>query len=910
MRSAANGATMALVIEPDFLAYMMQSARTAPEQYNDPGTIEAMTHAAYTAGLLPDPCAGNRLPDTLPGFVEAINRGVRYLATTTDGTTDKPLNLEYGWKFNLWAYDVPGVNSLMKATDTLGWTAGRTAIANAATAVADWYVKAGILTGETGQTMDFIAMDKYGTDGGATGSGYPQTTPGYTDPAAGNYFYNADHWNNYLLFAQTLHEKLDDLPVRLWQIPLGHVNQSTYTVGGQQVSALANTDKKWEDSAVDFFFGDTFTGKSTGRDEAAAVEFFKTDTLGTVVTYDAQTITWSSQLKAAADAGIQMIMFGPGLAGSTQGGGYSSDPPLDDWFWASKVKDYYAGGGLFIERPSAVLYRADAQSATSGDSEIHFTVAFSHAVGGFSAKDVTLSGTAGTIAGATVGVETVVDGIEYDVTVTLKDSANTCEGDVIAAIAAEAVQDKDGNSNLASTGTANTVRYTPSAIGGQGKSNVAQVPGGGEPLPGVHVFLTSTIPGGFAERTATTDDDGYYRFENVPNGTYRVTVTCPNACLDTGADTTVVSAEGSEIYEADFSFGALKPACIPNRMMVASSYPVGSVHWHQVVEEALNLGNETAGLVAHVSTIDATPPAAPQYLTLSPQTASLASDAQPAETGEAADGDTACAQAIGDSTEIEQAAIVAFVASPDAFIAGADAVVTADTAHVQADGEERAIAEAAAVASIMLDVPAAEIGEVSVAGDTHEQAGGEPREVVQVMVTPIVAPPDVPIENVHDADVADAAPAPPDTQPAELTQAAVAPIGQEAIARWAAAGLDSDALNTMQHITFLVSDLDGLYLGMARAGTIWLDHNAAGRGWFVDATPRDDDEFDSSDAGGPMQAIDPNASERIDLLTAVMHELGHVVGLSDSEIGDLMGPSLEMGRRLIPDAHDAALTGL
>ena len=48
-----------------------------------------------------------------------------------------------------------------------------------------------------------------------------------------------------------------------------------------------------------------------------------------------------------------------------------------------------------------------------------------------------------------------------------------------------------------------------------------------------------------------------------------------------------------------------------------------------------------------------------------------------------------------------------------------------------------------------------------------------------------------------------------------------------------------------------------------------------------------------------MQAIDPRAVDRIDLLTVVEHELGHVAGLGDLDpsLCDLMSSSLSMGIR-------------
>jgi len=68
-------------------------------------------------------------------------------------------------------------------------------------------------------------------------------------------------------------------------------------------------------------------------------------------------------------------------------------------------------------------------------------------------------------------------------------------------------------------------------------------------------------------------------------------------------------------------------------------------------------------------------------------------------------------------------------------------------------------------------------------------------------------------------------------------------------------------------------------LGLTNAdkGQILIDDDAAGYGWFVDATPLVSEEFDSTGhalAGGP-------AEERMDLLTVLLHEMGHLTGHGD-----------------------------
>ena len=59
----------------------------------------------------------------------------------------------------------------------------------------------------------------------------------------------------------------------------------------------------------------------------------------------------------------------------------------------------------------------------------------------------------------------------------------------------------------------------------------------------------------------------------------------------------------------------------------------------------------------------------------------------------------------------------------------------------------------------------------------------------------------------------------------------------------------------------------------------------------------DDSEFDADG-----QAITEEAAEGMDLLTVVMHELGHILGLDHAADG-LMAEALTLGTRSA-DAHD------
>ena len=114
-----------------------------------------------------------------------------------------------------------------------------------------------------------------------------------------------------------------------------------------------------------------------------------------------------------------------------------------------------------------------------------------------------------------------------------------------------------------------------------------------------------------------------------------------------------------------------------------------------------------------------------------------------------------------------------------------------------------------------------------------------------------------------------------------LTTTDLQPMVGEAVARWTAAGLDDAALAKLAQVRFVVADLPDSYLGKTQANTITIDRDAAGHGWFVDPTPARDEEFSWSESNPYLTAIDPQAVDRIDLLSVLEHELGHVAGLDD-----------------------------
>jgi hypothetical protein len=139
-----------------------------------------------------------------------------------------------------------------------------------------------------------------------------------------------------------------------------------------------------------------------------------------------------------------------------------------------------------------------------------------------------------------------------------------------------------------------------------------------------------------------------------------------------------------------------------------------------------------------------------------------------------------------------------------------------------------------------------------------------------------------------------------------LTQSDLQPIVQEAVARWTKAGLNAATVQKLAQAQFVIGDLPGSYLGETEGNQVYIDANAAGNGWFIDPTPALNEEFASSGNQQQLMAVDPRAVDRMDLLTVVEHELGHVAGLSDldSSLSDLMSSTLGKGIRRNASASD------
>ncbi|MBE5958190.1 MAG: hypothetical protein E7254_04920 [Lachnospiraceae bacterium] len=304
-----EGEDVGIILEPDFLGYMMQNDNADPTKITANGVQGAYSSGVLKRGVDPD------FPNTLEGIVKSINYVInKYYSSAT-----------FGWQFNTWSYSVgvPG-QGLMHSTELMGYTNGLSFIKNAATVTANYYMKAGILS----YGADFISIDKYGLDGA-----YEEGAA--ANPASSRWLWNADLWNNYLYYTKTLHE-VTGKPVTLWQIPVGHLNSSTASNpynGGGSFAELANTEQHYEDSAGTYFFGDTFVTSG------ARLSYFGTNEWNdSKVSVSGNRITYGQHIDEAKAAGVNCILFGAGVGNSTDAVGA---PPTDDYWWITKAQRYY-----------------------------------------------------------------------------------------------------------------------------------------------------------------------------------------------------------------------------------------------------------------------------------------------------------------------------------------------------------------------------------------------------------------------------------------------------------------------------------------------------------------------------------------------------------------------------------------
>jgi hypothetical protein len=359
----SGNAPVGFIIEPDMLGYMLHDLKKsvtmpaaglsalaslkAPQDMSKINVPYSQQQNIPKSQALIDPSI--KIDNTLQGFVKAVN----YVLWKYSGQT-----AVVGWQMNLWASPDNSANGIIHES--------RDVVIKNAQALAKQGQDLGIRPNTTTALWDtsFISIDKYGLDG----AGYNE---GYKKPAESTWFWNANLYDNYLAFASTLAypniSGVTNLPIVLWQLPVGHLNgsqeSSPYT--GVPFRNLQNISTSYEGSSAPYFLGENFhVGRDSGGTSDEQVKckvngktmpYFACPDNYNGVSVSGSSVSWKNHMQEAANSHVAAILFGAGIGASTHGHPISNntsvtnktadpdtyaDTPDDNWF-VTHVQDYY-----------------------------------------------------------------------------------------------------------------------------------------------------------------------------------------------------------------------------------------------------------------------------------------------------------------------------------------------------------------------------------------------------------------------------------------------------------------------------------------------------------------------------------------------------------------------------------------
>jgi hypothetical protein len=151
-----------------------------------------------------------------------------------------------------------------------------------------------------------------------------------------------------------------------------------------------------------------------------------------------------------------------------------------------------------------------------------------------------------------------------------------------------------------------------------------------------------------------------------------------------------------------------------------------------------------------------------------------------------------------------------------------------------------------------------------------------------------------------------AEPAPLASEPAAAIDTVPPDLVDAAKAYWRNL-LGAEATAVLDSVSVVVGDLGGLTLAQLEGTLIRIDDDAAGYGWFIDDTPEDSVEFLRHGGRGLGAGHDffratrsSEAFGRMDLLTVLTHEMGHLLGFDHDAAWPVMDGDLEAATRVLP----------